>query len=100
MATDRAAKRFERSDLRSDVRANPLPANPLRLSMGEIEAPRSRPIQTEFVLVAPGCDVRMAAGLHIGIHTDSHGRRRVALLNLPRGLADQHLEFRLRFDIK
>src|SRR5207249_11141307 len=44
--------------------------------------------------------VRMAAGLHIGIDTNGHGWRRVASLDLPRGLFDQNLEFCFRFDIK
>src|SRR5258707_2701126 len=68
--------------------------------MGEVEASRSGPIQTKLVLVASGCDVRVAAGLHIGIDTNGHGRRRVASLDLPRGLSDQDLKFRFRFDIE
>src|SRR3982074_2262282 len=68
--------------------------------MGEVEASRPGPIQAKLVLVASGCDVWVAAGLYIGIYTNGHGWRRVAFLDLPRGLSDQNVKFRFRFDIK
>src|SRR5437016_8241415 len=68
--------------------------------MDEIKSSCSSPIQTELVLVASGCDVRVATGLHIGIDTNGHGWRRVAFLDLPRGLSAQDFKFRFRFNIK
>src|SRR6516225_11272973 len=43
------SKRPKRGNLRADVRADPVPANPFRLTAVDIEFPCSRPIQSEFV---------------------------------------------------
>ena len=39
----------------------------------EIQAPRFGPIQAKFVLVVAGGDMRMAAGIHVGIDADGGG---------------------------
>ena len=53
----------ERQNLRSDMRADSLPVDPARIAVLEIEAARGLPIDSEFVAMMSGGDVRMAAGL-------------------------------------
>ena len=66
----RATKRSKRNNLRADVRADSLPLQIFGILMRKIEPPRFRPIETKFVSVASGCNVRMAACRDIRVHTN------------------------------
>src|SRR5580704_7973443 len=51
-APDRAAKRLERSNLRTNVSANPPPPDPIRITMQEIQPLRFGPIQSKLMFDA------------------------------------------------
>src|SRR6266404_1353115 len=61
----RAAIRRKREYLRTDMSADSLPLDPARVTVFQIEAPRSVPIDSEFVAVVPGRNMRVASGLDI-----------------------------------
>jgi hypothetical protein len=68
--------------------------------MKEVQALGFRPVQTEFVFVTAGCNMRVAACLHIGIHADGYRRRLAAFFDLPRRLFHKNFEFCLRFNVE
>src|ERR1700674_4685666 len=68
--------------------------------MSNVEALRLRPIQAELMFVAPRGNVRVAPGLYVRIHADSHGRRGATSLDLTRRFFHEHFKFGLGFDIK
>src|SRR6267378_6192549 len=69
-ACQRAAVRRKREDLRADMSADSLPLDPARVTVFQVEAPRAIPIDSEFVAVVPGRNMRVASGLDIRIHTN------------------------------
>ena len=48
----------------------------------------------------PGCNVRVAAGLHIGIHPDCDRRCSASFFDQPGRLFHQNFEFCLRFGVE
>src|SRR5258708_13128432 len=82
------------------MRADSLPADPFRISMRKVESFCFRPFQSEFVLVTPGCDMRVTAALHIGIHPNRSCRWLAASSCQSRRLFDQNLEFRFRLSVE
>src|SRR6266849_1764342 len=75
-----AAERFERRDLRANVRAQSLPANPFRMAMSQVQSLRLCPIQAKLMFVPARRNVRMATGLHVGIHSNRRRRWTPAFL--------------------
>ena len=69
----RAAIRRKREDLRTDMSADSLPLDPARVTVFQVKAPRPVPINTEFVAVVPGRNMRVASGLDIRIHPNRCG---------------------------
>src|SRR3981081_4406161 len=61
----RAAIRRKREDLRTDMSADSLPLDPPRVTVFQVESPRTVPIDSEFVAVGPGRNLRVASGLDI-----------------------------------
>src|SRR5258707_10328843 len=58
------------------------------------------PVQTKFVLVMAGGNVRMAAGLNIGIDANGYAGRSGAAFHLFRGFFEQDAEFGFGFDVE
>src|SRR5215469_12378156 len=65
-----AAEGIERHDLRADVRADSLPMNEPRALVLQVQALRFGPLQPEFMMVSARRNVRMAAGLNVGIRAN------------------------------
>src|SRR6266576_5096967 len=63
----RAAIRRKREDLRTDMSADSLPLDPARVTVFQVEAPRSVPIDSEFVAVVPGRNMWVASCFDIRI---------------------------------
>ena len=72
----------QRGDLRANVRADALPANPSGIAVLGVQFASSGPIETKFVLVMSSGNMRMAAGLHVGIDADGDARKVRAALHL------------------
>src|SRR5882672_634655 len=88
-ARQRAAIRRKREDLRTDMSADSLPLDPPRVTVLEVEASRSVPIDAEFVAVVPGRNMRMASGLNIRIHSNRCRSARAEM----RCLGNEQVEF-------
>src|SRR3974390_692946 len=76
-----AAVRCERHNLRADMRADSLPVDPAGTPMLQVEPARRFPIDSKFVAMMSGGNVRMATGNDVRIDADgrrsahSHARR-------------------------
>ena len=79
---ERLLKLAKSSDLRANVRAETAPPNPPGIAVLNVELARGRPIETKFVLVVAGGDVRVAAGLDVGIDADGDTGSSAAALHL------------------
>src|SRR5712671_2054289 len=75
-ACQRAAMRRKREDLRTEMSADSLPLEPPRVTVFQVEAPRAIRIDSEFVAVVPGRNMRVASGLDIRIHPNRCGSAR------------------------
>ena len=82
------------------MRADSPPADPFRIPVRKVKAFRLIPVQAKLVFMTPGCNVRMAAGLHIGIHANRRRRRPASPYGQSRRLLHQDIEFRLGFGIE
>src|SRR5208282_3030526 len=71
-AAECAAKWIERNNLRTDMRADSLPMQILRILVSQIQPASLRPIEPKLVRVASRRDVRMAARRNIRIHANCH----------------------------
>src|SRR6266550_273281 len=72
----RSAIRRKSEDLRTDMSADSVPLDPARVTVFQVEAPRTVPIDSEFVAVVPGRNVGVASGLDIRIHPNRCGSAR------------------------
>ena len=95
-ARQSAAVRSKRQNLRSDMRADSLPVDPARIAVLKIEAARGLPINSKFVAMMSGGNVRMAAGFDVRI--DADGRRGAHAQ--ARRLRSQQVELRGRLHIE
>jgi len=95
-----AAKWNERCNLRADMRADSLPADPLRITVRKVKSFRLRPVQAELVFVTPRCNVRVPTGLHIGIHPNRRCRWSASPPRQSRGLLYQYVELRFGFSVE
>src|SRR6267142_822462 len=95
-ARQRAAIRRKREDLRSDMSADSLPLDPARVTVFQVEASRSVPIDSEFVAVVPGRNMRVASGLDIRMHPNRCGSARAET----RRFRDEQVELSWRFHIE
>ena len=68
--------------------------------MREIQPPRILPIHTELMAAMPGGNVRVAAGLDIGIDANSDGNATASCRDAAGGFGDKQVEFRGRFDVE
>ena len=86
--------------LRADVRADAFPADVPGDAVRQVEAAGRGPVQAELVLVMACGDMRVVAGLHVGIH--AHGNRRSIFpaARGARGLFQQHLQFGFGFHVE
>src|SRR5882672_1272297 len=95
-ACQRAAIRRKREDLRTDMSADSLPLDPARVTVFKVEAPRAVPIDSEFVAVVPGRNMRVAPGLDIRIHPNRCGSARAET----RRFRDEQVELSWRFHVE
>src|SRR6266403_917436 len=95
-ACQRAAIRRKREDLRTDMSADSLPLDPARVTVFQVEAPRAIPIDSEFVAVVPGRNMRVASGLDIRIHPNRCGSARA----VTRRFRDEQVELGGRFHVE
>ena len=82
------------------MRTDSPPADPFRIPVRKVKPFRLRPVQAKLVFVTPGCNVRMAAGLHIGIHPNRRRRRPASPSGQSRRLLYQNVEFRFGFSVE
>src|ERR1700674_2718660 len=82
------------------MRADSPPADPFRIPMRKVKSLRLIPVQTKLVFVTPGCNVRVAAGLHIGIHSNRRRRRPASSPGQSRSLLHQDVELRFGFGVE
>jgi len=68
--------------------------------MLQVKFARGGPVQAKFVLVMAGGNVRMAAGLNIGIDANGNAGCSGAAFHLFRGFLEQDAEFGFGFDIE
>src|SRR5262249_14892457 len=73
-APQRFAKRLKLRDLRTDMRADAVPADLLRRCVLFVQRMRAIPIKPELVLVAARRNVWMPARLHVRIHANRNAR--------------------------
>src|SRR5271169_4727999 len=86
----RLLKRIECHNLRTDMHADSLPADPVRIRVRQIQPPRLGPAESELVLVTPGRNVRMPARLHVGIYANRNSWHRPAATDAARSLFQQN----------
>src|ERR1700730_7886659 len=82
------------------MHADSPPMHPLGIPMRAIETMGFFPIQTELMLVASGGDVRMAAGLDVGIHANRNGRQRSAAPGFPRRFFEECFQLGWRLNVE
>ncbi len=82
------------------MRADSLPADPLRITVRKVKSFRLRPVQAELVFVTPRCNVRVPTGLHIGIHPNRRCRWPASPSSQSCGLLHQYVELRFGFSVE
>jgi hypothetical protein len=78
------------------MRADSLPLDPPGITVLNIQASRGIAIDAEFMAMVTGRDVRVAAGLDIGIHANRSGGSHAQT----RCLRREQIEFGRRLDVK
>ncbi len=95
-ARESAAVRSERKNLRSDMRADSLPVNEARIAVLEVQAARSFPIDSKFVAMVSGGNMRMAACLDVRIDANGSSGAHAQ----PGRLRSQQIKFRSRLYVE
>src|SRR5438093_5402331 len=82
------------------MRADSLPSNPFRIAMRQVKPSRLRPVQSKLMFVFSGCNVWVAAGLHIGIHANRPRRWLAPASRQSLRLFHYNFELGLRFHVE
>ena len=94
------AKWNERRNLRADMRADSLPANPFRITMRKVESFRLGPVQAKLVFMTPGSNMRVPACFDVRIHPNRRCRWPASSCGHSRRLLHQNVQLGLGFGVE